>query len=153
QVGAPTEIPPSSAPELHDHDPDALPRALCARPGLFGALLRARCRRMGSPHRILVFVDQLEELFTQGTDPAERAAFVACLAGAADDASSPLRVVLSMRSDFLDRLAEDRQFLTEVTRGLLFLPPLGREGLREALTLPIEAARHRFESEAMVAGM
>lgn len=43
--------------------------------------------------------------------------------------------------------------MTEVTRGLSFLPPLGREGLREALTRPVEATGHRFESEDMVNGM
>jgi WD40 repeat protein/serine/threonine protein kinase len=133
--------------------PDALASALRTQPGLLGARLRARCRRQGGRHRILLFVDQFEELYTLGTDPAERAAFVACLEGAADDASSPLRVMLSIRSDFLDRMADDRHFMAEVTRGLVFLPPMGRDGLREALTRPIEAAGHRFESEDMVESM
>ena len=133
--------------------PEELAAALLTQPGLLGARLRARCRQQGGPRRILLFVDQFEELYTLGTDVDERAAFIACLEGVADDASSPLRVVLSLRSDFLDRTAEDRRFMIEVTRGLSLLPPLGREGLREALTRPIEGTGHRFESEDMVESM
>jgi WD40 repeat protein/serine/threonine protein kinase len=134
-------------------DPEALASALRTQPGLVGARLRARCRRQSGQHRILLFIDQFEELYTLGADADERAAFVACITGSADDASSPLRVMLSIRSDFIDRTAEDRKFMTEVTRGLSLLPPLGREGLREALTRPIEAFGYRFESEDMALDM
>src|SRR5262249_53760136 len=122
-------------------------------PGLLGAELRARCRRQARRHRILLFVDQFEELYTQDIEPGDRATFIACLSGAADDASSPLRVMLSIRSDFLDRLADDRRFLTEVTRGLSFLPPMGPEELREALTRPLEEAGYRFESDEVALRM
>ncbi|WP_437984360.1 nSTAND1 domain-containing NTPase [Sorangium sp. So ce117] len=138
-------------PELPDHD--ELLATLRSQPGYLGVRLRARCRRAGSVHRILVFVDQFEELYTLGAAPEERAAFVACLEAAADDASSPLRVLLAVRSDFLDRMAEDHHFMNDVTRGLWFLPPMGRDGLREALTRPIEAAAHRFETAEMVEHM
>ncbi|WP_437605225.1 protein kinase [Sorangium sp. So ce834] len=141
----------TSSPELPDHD--ELVATLRAQPGSLGARLRARCRREGKRHRILLFVDQFEELYTLGAAAEARAAFIACLAGAADDASSPLRVLLAIRSDFLDRIADDHHFMTEVTRGLSFLPTMGRDGLREALTRPTEAAGHRFETPAMVEHM
>ncbi|MDC3960423.1 PD40 domain-containing protein [Polyangium jinanense] len=131
-------------------DHDGLVATLRAQPGYLGARLRARCRRGGPRHRILLFVDQFEELYTLGVDPEVRAVFVACLSGAADDASSPLRVLLAIRSDFLDRMADERHFMVDVTRGLWFLPPMEREGLREALTRPIEASGHRFQTEEMV---
>ena len=133
--------------------PDALLGAFVAQPGLVGARLRARCRREGRGHRILIFVDQFEELYTLGADAAERAAFVACLEGVADDASSPLRVILSIRSDFHYRMAEEGHFLTEAARALFFLRPMGHDGLREALTRPLEAAGYRFENDDMVQAM
>ncbi|WP_437292493.1 nSTAND1 domain-containing NTPase [Sorangium sp. So ce426] len=126
---------------------------LRAQPGHLGARLRACCRREGTRHHVLLFVDQFEELFTLGVAPEERAAFVACLEGAADDASSPLRVLLAIRSDFLDRMAGDHPQMTDVARGLSVLPPMGREGLRDALTRPIEATGHRFETAEMVEEM
>ena len=134
-------------------DIEELAATLRSRPGYLGARLRARCRRAGPDHHILLIVDQFEELYTLGANQDEWKAFLACLEGAADDASSPLRVVLAMRSDFLDRLVDNRHFMTEVTRGLVFLPPLGREGLRAALTKPIEAAGYRFEGDELVEQM
>jgi WD40 repeat protein len=122
-------------------------------PGAFGALLRARCRELGNSHNTLVFVDQFEELYTLVPDADERATFLACLLGAADDPSSPLRVILAIRSDFLDRIVEDRHFMTCVSVGLFFLPPVGNEGLREALTRPVEAVGYQFESESMIVDM
>ncbi|XXT14640.1 protein kinase [Sorangium sp. So ce429] len=141
----------AGSPELSDHH--RLVPTLRAQPGCLGARLRARCRRQGPGHRILLFIDQLEELYTLGAAPEERAAFLACLEGAADDASSPLRVLLAIRSDFLDRMAEDRNFINDVTRGLWFLPPMGRDGLREALMRPVEAAGYGFETAEMVEHM
>ena len=112
-------------------------------PGLAGARLRAWCRR-DPGCRLLVFVDRFEELYTLGADPAERAAFVACLEGAADDASSSLRVVLAIRSDFLYRMAEEDHFIAEAVRGLFFLRPMGRPGLRcSARTAPGSSPRPR----------
>ena len=46
--------------------------------------------------------------FWEALDADERLAYTSCLAGVADDAATPLRVVISMRSDFIDRVAEDR---------------------------------------------
>ncbi|WP_437932698.1 nSTAND1 domain-containing NTPase [Sorangium sp. So ce291] len=141
----------AGSPELSDHH--RLVPTLRAQPGCLGARLRARCRRQGPGHRILLFVDQLEELYTLGAAPEERAAFLACLEGAADDASSPLRVLLAIRSDFLDRMAGDRNFINDVTRGLWFVPPMERDGLREALMRPVEAAGYGFENAEMVEHM
>ncbi|MEZ4310958.1 MAG: protein kinase [Polyangiaceae bacterium] len=128
---------------------DTLAATLRAEPGYLGAKLRARCRRHGPGHRIVLFVDQLEELVTLGVDPSERAAFAACIEGVADDASSPLRVLLTMRADFLDRLSEDRALLTRVSQGLVLLPPMTRDGLRDALTKPLEAAGYAFQDDAL----
>ncbi|WP_437928033.1 protein kinase [Sorangium sp. So ce291] len=141
----------TGAPELPDHE--ALVATLRAQPGFLGARLRARCRHGGTRYRIVLFVDQLEELYTLGASSEELAAFIACLEGAADDASSPLRVALAVRSDFLERVAEDRSFMSDVTHGLWFLPPMGRDGLREALTRPLTAAGYRFETAEMVEHM
>jgi len=116
---------------------------LRAEPGALGAKLRSRARRRRS--QILLFVDQHEELYTLVPDAQERHAFTSCLAGAADDPSGPIRVVVAMRSDFLDRAAEDRRFVEELARGLVFLQPPNRAGLEEALSHPLEALGFNFE--------
>jgi len=133
-----------------DRAPDLAAPDLRAAPGQLGAALRAWAQR--TRRRVLVFVDQFEELYTL-CDPEERAAFLACLDGVADDASSPLRVLLSIRSDFLDRLAEHRQLADDISRGLMLVPPLDRDGLRDALVCPVEAADCRYEDTGIVDDM
>jgi hypothetical protein len=120
-------------------------------PGHLGAVLRACAAQRRQP--ILLFVDQLEELYTLVPDERERRAFTACLSGAADDAAAPLRVLVSIRSDFLDRVGEDRRFLDDLVRGLHFLQPLPREALREALEAPVGQLGYSFESPALLAEM
>src|SRR5262245_47382453 len=46
-------------------------------PGHLGTVLRGRARR--DKERLLLFVDQFEELYTQVAEPEDRAAFTACL--------------------------------------------------------------------------
>ena len=120
-------------------------------PGFFGVTLRARAAATDS--HTLLFVDQFEELYTLVPDFEERRAFTAALAAVADDTAAPLRVVVSMRSDFLDRVAEDPRFMEELSRGLVFLSAPDRDGLREALEAPVEMVGYRFESSAMVGDM
>jgi hypothetical protein len=139
--------------DTRDSDPaivDDPANHLRREPGHFGSRLRSRARRRRT--QILVFVDQFEELYTLVGDPRERAAFTACLVSAGDDPASPLRVVVSMRSDFLDRCAEDRRFLDELTRGLVFLQPPNRAGLEEALIQPVDMLGYKFE-EGIVPAM
>ncbi|HEX4454979.1 MAG TPA: protein kinase [Kofleriaceae bacterium] len=124
---------------------------LPSEPAYLGSVLRWCAHATQS--RVLLIVDQLEELYTNVPDPAQRTAFVTALRAAADDPSSPVRVVLSMRSDFLDRAAEDRGFMEAITRGLHYLMPLGRDGLRDALVRPAALAGHTFESPDLVESM
>jgi WD40 repeat protein/serine/threonine protein kinase len=128
-----------------------LVETLHREPGHLGDVLRLRSGR--EQRRLLVFVDQFEELYTQVADPAKRAAFTACLSAVADDATSPLRVVLSMRSDFLDRVAEDRRFLGALMNGLFFLGRPGRASLRDAIANPAELAGYQFELPAIIDDM
>ncbi len=124
---------------------------LYAEPGFLGTLLRGRARGRGQ--HILLFVDQFEELYTQVADARERLAFTACLAGVCDDATTPLRLVLSLRSDFLDYVAEAPALMAELTQGLFFLTPPDRDGLRDALIQPAEMAGYQFETPKMVESM
>jgi Skp family chaperone for outer membrane proteins len=131
--------------------PEDLAARLLREPGYLGELLRTRARETNA-HYVL-FVDQLEELYTLVPDVERRRAFTAALAAIADDVAAPLRVVVSMRSDFLDRVSEDTQFADDLSRGLVFLATPDAAGLREALVQPIELVGYRFETDAMIDDM
>jgi hypothetical protein len=120
-------------------------------PGVYGELLRTSARQ--KKHKVLIVVDQLEELFTLSDDDEHRKLFLAALLAAADDATSPVRVVLSMRADFLDRLAEHKHFLNELSRGLFFLSAPDQDNLRETLVRPAELAGYTFSDPWIVEDM
>ncbi len=105
-------------------------------------------QRQGS--KVLLLVDQLEELFTHGQDEALRRRFMAAVCGAADHAQDPIRVVLVVRDDFLYRLVETAPDLGDLGH-VTFLRSPGPADLEQALVLPLEAAGYRFDDEALAA--
>jgi hypothetical protein len=120
-------------------------------PGLYGEHLRKAAQR--KRHKVLIVVDQLEELFTLSDNDDAHKTFLAALLAAADDAAAPVRVVLSMRADFLDRLVGHKHFLNELSRGLFFLSAPDLDNLRETLVRPAELAGYTFEDARIVEDM
>jgi formylglycine-generating enzyme required for sulfatase activity/predicted Ser/Thr protein kinase len=105
-------------------------------------------RAQGTPRGLVLFVDQLEELTTI-SDRDEAEAFGHLLGQLA--AGTPgVRVLATVRSDFLTRLAEVPSLGAELARALYVLRPLSAEAAREAVVGPARAKGGRFESEALV---
>ena len=125
----------------------ALAGQLKEEPGRLGALLRARARSHSRP--VMVYIDQFEELFTLVEDNETRQRFATAVASVAVDSSTPVRVVVSMRSDFLDRVAENRALMESMTRDLTILQQPAVAGLREAILKPAELAGYSFDDESL----
>ncbi|MFJ3104454.1 WD40 repeat domain-containing protein [Streptomyces sp. NPDC086835] len=85
-----------------------------------------------------LIVDQFEELYTLGADPADRDAFIDRLV-AATDADSRLRVVIAVRADFLGRCAEHPRLTAALQDATLLAGPMSRAELREAVVRPAAA--------------
>ena len=112
--------------------------------------LRSLAEKQGV--KVLLFIDQLEELFTLVDDDATRARFIQALCTAAEDVHDPVRVVFTVRDDFLGRLAvsaEAREALTHVT----VIQRLGPSALGQTLLRPAEAAGYRFDDATLVRQM
>ncbi|MGH3708786.1 MAG: TIR domain-containing protein, partial [Pseudonocardiaceae bacterium] len=88
------------------------------------------------PRRLVVTVDQAEELFTRTTSAALHR--FALLLGEA--VTGPVRVVAAMRSEFLDDL-RDLPALSGVPVEAYVLAPLDRGALREVIERPAKVAR------------
>jgi serine/threonine protein kinase len=117
-------------------------------PGRLGAILRA-CSRNAN-HPLLIYFDQFEELYTLVDDQETRDRFATAVASVAVDPSIPVRVVLSMRSDFLDRVAENPALMEAITRDLTILKQPTTEGLTAAIVSPAALAGYNFEDDAIV---
>ena len=123
-------------------------------PGEYGAILRRYAAAVGK--RILVVVDQSEELFTLGAGPSERATFAAALEGLADDPGGPIRLVMTLREDFLSAVSAAFDVHGAVLQGLWPLPPADRQTLLEALTRPALRLGWSFEEglvDVLLAGL
>ncbi|HYV03106.1 MAG TPA: ATP-binding protein, partial [Blastocatellia bacterium] len=95
--------------------------------------------------RLLIVVDQLEELFTLPLSEQTRLGFVTALDNLAR--SSSTWVVATMRTDFMSRLAEEAK-LAELARGagtFLLSPPTPEE-LGQIILRPAETAGVEYET-------
>jgi eukaryotic-like serine/threonine-protein kinase len=99
---------------------------------------------------LLLFVDQMEELVTL-SEPAEADALAAVIGQLAATPRMDLRVLGTVRSDFLTRVAGFAGIRGVITRSLFLVPPLGPDGIREAIVGPAQLKSVAFESPAMVA--
>ncbi len=94
--------------------------------------------------KVLVVVDQAEELVSITPD-AERHAFLEALTTSCA-APSPLRVVMTARTDMWDRVAtETGKFAMSVAPTVLHVPPLTRADLAEVISEPARRSHLTLE--------
>jgi WD40 repeat protein/serine/threonine protein kinase len=112
------------------------------------ALGRALRRAAGDDDGVLVLVDQLEELVTVA-DPDEAETVVSAIRQLAISSPS-IRVLATVRGDFLTRVAAQFGRPEEIVRGVHLLLPPGRDDLRSAVIGPARLKGVAFESDALV---
>ncbi len=95
-----------------------------------------------SSRKLLIFVDQFEELFTQCKDKTERQAFVDNLTTAAQSA---IVVVITLRADFYAPCAQYETLRHVLSNQQFYLGPMNQEELRQAVTLPATRYGWKFE--------
>nr|WP_308309757.1 helix-turn-helix domain-containing protein [Streptomyces sp. CHD11] len=101
--------------------------------------------RRPPPCRLVLIVDQFEELFTLCADDDERRSFVRVLRALAaprpeESGHGPAVVVLGVRADFTGDCLGLPELAPVLTDGLFVLPPMSVGELRESITRPAERA-------------
>jgi hypothetical protein len=114
-------------------------------PALAGDRLDHAFGQLRFGERLVIAVDQLEELFTLCEQEQERAAFLEQLAVAARDPERRALVVVSLRADFYGRLASYPRFARLLSRSHVLVGPMDRDELTQAIEQP--AARAGLELE------
>jgi len=107
------------------------------------AELRARAEKRGE--LLLIVVDQFEELFTLGADGDERQRYAALLATLARHADDPIRVVLTMRDDFLMRAQTLPPLRAHLMSGLELLATPSPADLLRIVVEPARRAGYTFD--------
>jgi WD40 repeat protein/DNA-binding SARP family transcriptional activator/energy-coupling factor transporter ATP-binding protein EcfA2 len=118
--------------------PGARPAAELAR-ALDGDLTSV-LDRLRPGERLVIAVDQLEEVFAAGVDESERAAFFTMMVEAAWDAERRALILLAMRGDFVDRLATYPELSDVVAPNQALVGPMSPSELRRAIEAPAERA-------------
>ncbi len=99
-----------------------------------------------SANRLLVVIDQFEELFALCRDEAERRGFVDNLMTAVSpETDGPTTVILTLRADFYAHCASYPQLREAVARHQEYIGPMSTEELRRAIEEP--AKRGGWELE------
>lgn len=118
--------------------------------GRLGLVLRVLSETHGQP--VLLLVDQLEELFTLVTNETVRRSFLAALGSAADEPVDPVRVVLTIRDDFLGRLAASEPGAMIASHVAVLHRP-DASALEELLTAPLAAVGYAYDDPTLVTDM
>jgi len=105
-------------------------------PGSRGLHLRVSPFAKKSGARVLLFVDQFEELFTLTTDEDERQRFIDLLTTAATEPDGALTVILTMRADFDDRPMAFTDLLRLLEANRQAIPPLSLTDIRDVIEKP-----------------
>jgi hypothetical protein len=98
--------------------------------------------------RLLLVVDQFEELYTLCRDDGEREAFIAALLKLtdADGNRASARVVLTLRADFYGEALAYRPLADALQTALLQLRPMTQDELEQAIVQPARQVGVRFEA-------
>jgi WD40 repeat protein len=95
--------------------------------------------------RVLLVVDQLEEIFTLCDQETDRSRFLANLLYAGSVPHGRCVVVLTMRADFYHKTAAYPEFAAALAEQQFLVSAMQREGLLQAIREPAEAANLQFE--------
>ncbi|MGH3900738.1 MAG: hypothetical protein ACRDTA_21335 [Pseudonocardiaceae bacterium] len=94
--------------------------------------------------RLVLIVDQFEQVFTACPDEDERQLFIAALCAAAAEPNGAL-VVVGLRADFYDPVLRYPQLLTAVRERQITVGPMSEIELREVITHPADKAKIKIE--------
>jgi WD40 repeat protein/class 3 adenylate cyclase len=130
-------------------------RSVVMRPGEhpLAALDSLSSSGQDGDQRLVLVIDQFEELFTTCQDEEERSRFVERVVAIARDAHRAV-VVLGLRADFSGECAAYPELAELLVANLVLVGPMTADELRRAVELPARRAGLRVESslaEALVA--
>ena len=128
--------------------PDSVSDQLRGEDGVLGAALRLL---PDENTRLVLVIDQFEELFTLVTDETVRSRFLDSLAPALDDPRGRVVVIMTMRADFYAHPLAYPEFGRRLGDGIVNVVPLTTDELEAAAREPMLRAGCHFEPSLLVA--
>ncbi|NEP03001.1 MAG: hypothetical protein F6K58_31005 [Symploca sp. SIO2E9] len=99
--------------------------------------------------RVVLVVDQFEEVFTLCQEKTERQNFISCLLGAGEKVTDKFCLIIAMRADFFGKCVEENYsgLAKKIQENLITVTPMNQGELRRAITLPAQRVKLEIEPE------
>jgi WD40 repeat protein len=114
--------------------------AALAREGADGLVEMARRAGVAAGNRLLLIVDQFEEVFRVGQKSGDTSGFIDILLEASRQQDIPIYVVLTMRADFLGACTIFQGLPEAINNGQYLIPRMTRAEMRAAIEEPVAVA-------------
>ncbi len=100
-------------------------------------------------YRLVLVIDQLEEVFTVCEDEVERQRFFECLLGALEQAGQKLCLILGMRADFFSKCVEQEYagLAGKIQANLVAVGSMSQQELEQAVVEPAKLVGLEIEQE------
>lgn len=108
-----------------------------------------RQRATDSRCHVLLFVDQLEEVVTLNQDNASQDLFLSALAQAADDHQDPVRVIFTLRDDFVGRIASTEAMRMALRSAVVLRAP-SASSLKETIAGPLRLRGYTVDDPTLL---
>ncbi len=108
--------------------------------------LRPVIDRLSGCERLLLVVDQFEEVFTVCPKEEERRRFIELLTQVAEIPASQLAIVTTMRADFLEPCLSYESLTRLIQEEAVYMPPLVGAELEEAIARPAKLQGYQLET-------
>jgi PAS domain S-box-containing protein len=108
--------------------------------------LRPVNAKLSGSERLLLVVDQFEEVFTVCPNEEERRQFIELLTQVAEIPASPLAIVTTMRADFVAPCLSYESLTKLIQDEAVYMPPLVGAQLEEAIASPANIQGYQLET-------
>ena len=127
--------------------PSELAKKFSARRTTIEAVLQTY---LTSGQELVLFIDQLEELFTQGFSQKDIQAFLKSLVQMAHASGSRIRVLATIRSEFIETLSECETVRTHLNQGYQYLVgSVSPRMLQDMIERPAQATGYQFQDNVV----
>ncbi|OYD98256.1 hypothetical protein CDG77_07020 [Nostoc sp. 'Peltigera membranacea cyanobiont' 213] len=107
--------------------------------------LSAILEKLPGSVKLLLVVDQFEEVFTGGASQQEKQRFIDLLTQVVEITDSRLAVVITMRADFLEPCLQYPSLTQLIQTQAVFMPPLTGVDLKDSIAEPAKLQGHSVE--------
>lgn len=103
-------------------------------------------RIISSQRTVVIVLDQFEEFFIRfGGSPTVRDAFIKAVSSVANDPTLDIRILFSLREDYLAQMNDFRRHLPDLLDNAYQLSPLTAFGVRQTITRPLIEAGIEYD--------